>query len=188
MDVRDQNSYFEWKVNNHFMQRWKNAKHKQVFISPRFNVIGAEWDIQIYPNGHDQRGTAHLQVNCRSGKAIPNVCHYIGIETLDHYQIKFDGNTVKKGAPIVLDSPFKYHDIRNQSELTICIKLWEKGSFDKNEARLVSNIYSEKVMKLRQENSQSVNAECMETIDNLNSQIAALKQENEGSGAKLRSF
>eukprot|EP01083_Nonionella_stella_P178650 631724_1 len=33
MDVSDGNTYFEWKANNHFMQQWKNAKHKRVFSS-----------------------------------------------------------------------------------------------------------------------------------------------------------
>eukprot|EP01083_Nonionella_stella_P170894 582636_1 len=27
MDVSDANTYFEWKVNNYWMQKWKNAKY-----------------------------------------------------------------------------------------------------------------------------------------------------------------
>eukprot|EP01083_Nonionella_stella_P191259 708064_1 len=197
MDASNANTYFEWKVNNHLMQQWKNAKHKKVFHSPQFNAIGAEWYVGIYPNGWQTEGTAHLYICCHSTESDEDeiyLCHYISIESLNHYQIKFDGDAVKKGAIRTCDSPFKWNDIQNESELTICIKLWKKGSFNKKEARVLSNIYSEKEMKLRQENSetamnlQSVNAECMETIDNLNSQMAALKQENEGIGAKLRSF
>eukprot|EP01083_Nonionella_stella_P175302 610099_1 len=37
MDVSDGNTYFEWKVNNHLLQQWKNAKYKKPFYSPSFN-------------------------------------------------------------------------------------------------------------------------------------------------------
>eukprot|EP01083_Nonionella_stella_P191260 708066_1 len=182
MDASNANTYFEWKVNNHLMQQWKNAKHKKVFHSPQFNAIGAEWYVGIYPNGWQTEGTAHLYICCHSTESDEDeiyLCHYISIESLNHYQIKFDGDAVKKGAIRTCDSPFKWNDIQNESDLTVCIKLLEN---------------SEKAMKLQPEysdtteNLQSVNTECLETIDNLNSQITSLRQVNEGIGAKLRSF
>eukprot|EP01083_Nonionella_stella_P058653 153604_1 len=40
MALSEANTYFEWKVNNYWMQKWKNAKYKTRFISPQFNAIG----------------------------------------------------------------------------------------------------------------------------------------------------
>eukprot|EP01083_Nonionella_stella_P267615 904090_1 len=51
MDVSEAKSYFEWKVNNHLMQQWENAKYKKPFPSPHFNAIGASWWVGICPNG-----------------------------------------------------------------------------------------------------------------------------------------
>eukprot|EP01083_Nonionella_stella_P176827 619764_1 len=51
MDVSECNTYFEWKVNHHLLQKWKNAKHKYEFLSPKFNCMGAEWYLRMYPNG-----------------------------------------------------------------------------------------------------------------------------------------
>eukprot|EP01083_Nonionella_stella_P164875 547105_1 len=122
MDASNANTYFEWKVNNHLMQQWKNAKHKKVFHSPQFNAIGAEWYVGIYPNGWQTEGTAHLYICCHSTESDEDeiyLCHYISIESLNHYQIKFDGDAVKKGAIRTCDSPFKWNDIQNESEMTI---------------------------------------------------------------------
>eukprot|EP01083_Nonionella_stella_P152877 490490_1 len=60
MDVSDENTYFEWKVSNHLIQQWKNAKYKKPFYSPSFNAIGAELYFGICPNGWKKEGTARL--------------------------------------------------------------------------------------------------------------------------------
>eukprot|EP01083_Nonionella_stella_P071887 193394_1 len=42
MDLSDANTYFEWKVNNYLIQKWKNAKYKEGFASQKcskLNVI-----------------------------------------------------------------------------------------------------------------------------------------------------
>eukprot|EP01083_Nonionella_stella_P199303 730906_1 len=101
MDVSDANTYFEWKVSNYWMQKWKTAKYKKGFLSPIFNAIGAEWYIGMYPNGWTTEGEAELEIVCQSIKSVfekgINFCHYIGIKELNHCQICFDGKTVKKG-------------------------------------------------------------------------------------------
>eukprot|EP01083_Nonionella_stella_P044471 119725_1 len=66
MDVSDANTYFEWKVNHHWMQKWKNTQYKYWFCSPMFNAIGAEWQLRIYPNGYNwmSNGDAELYIYC----------------------------------------------------------------------------------------------------------------------------
>eukprot|EP01083_Nonionella_stella_P249900 863611_1 len=110
MDVSDANTYFEWKVNNYCMQRWKTAKYKNAFFSPKFNAIGGEWYLRIYPNGWDTEGAAGLDIFCHSvesdAKEI-NVCHYVEIKALNYCQICFDGKRVNKGEDVPCNSPFK---------------------------------------------------------------------------------
>eukprot|EP01083_Nonionella_stella_P047439 126948_1 len=81
-------------------KKWKNAKYQQGCVSPLFNAIGQEWGMQIYPNGFRREGTTDLIIGCRSIESDEeielNVCHYIGIDALNHCQINFDGNTVNK--------------------------------------------------------------------------------------------
>eukprot|EP01083_Nonionella_stella_P153314 492446_1 len=127
MDVSDANTYFEWKVNNYLMQKWKNAKYGKRFISPAFNAIGGEWRIGIYPNGWTKEGTADLYIWCQSiasDETEINICHYIEIKALNHCQICFDGKRVKKGEYVPCNSPFKWNDIKNESQITIGIKIW----------------------------------------------------------------
>eukprot|EP01083_Nonionella_stella_P191256 708055_1 len=184
MDVNEANTYFEWKINNYLLQKWKNAKRKQQFCSPAFNAVGAEWFMRIYPNGWYTKGTADLDIRClciESAKKEIHFCHYIAIEALNHCQINFDGNTVKRGEHITSKSPFKFNDI--QFEITIGVRIWEKGS---TEDRMMIKLPQESWETV--DNLQQVNAECLKTIDHLNSQMASLKQENEAIGAKLRSF
>eukprot|EP01083_Nonionella_stella_P152874 490487_1 len=124
MDVSDENTYFEWKVNNHLLQQWKNAKYKKPFYSPQFNAIGARLHLGIYPNGFDSEGTAYLYLISMSENEI-HFGYYIGIEPLNHYAIHFKENKIKKRTHVAFNSPFKMNDIQNISEITIGIKIWE---------------------------------------------------------------
>eukprot|EP01083_Nonionella_stella_P020876 57912_1 len=120
MDLSDANTYFEWKVNNYWMQKWKNAKYGKAFWSPSFNAFGGEWSIVIYPNGCNTEGTAYLHIwrkSSDSGEKEINICHYIEIKALNYWQICFDGKTVKRGDKVRCNSPFKWNDIKNESEL-----------------------------------------------------------------------
>eukprot|EP01083_Nonionella_stella_P069368 184923_1 len=90
MDVGDGNPYFEWKVNNHLMRRWKHSKYRQQFSSPVFNAIGEKWVLAIAPNGRKAEGTAEFVIGCVSNEPDDkelNVCHYIGIDALKYHQI-----------------------------------------------------------------------------------------------------
>eukprot|EP01083_Nonionella_stella_P182706 658076_1 len=197
MDVSDANTYFEWKVNNYWMQKWKSAKYQKGFLSPTFNAIGGEWNIGIYPNGWTKEGTADLDIRCTSIESDEkeiNICHYIEIKALNHCQLCFDGKRVKKGDDVPCNSPFKWNDIKNESQITIGIKIWRKGSIEKNEARLVSNIYSEKMRKLHNESSQTKkeNQELKQVIEanrdekrETKSQMESLARENEEITTKL---
>eukprot|EP01083_Nonionella_stella_P203843 743493_1 len=95
MDVSDANTYFEWKVNNYWMQKWKDAKYKKTFWSPSFNAVGAKWRLNICPNGWATEGTASLIIKCNSIESEDekeiNVCHYVEIKALNYCQICFDG-------------------------------------------------------------------------------------------------
>eukprot|EP01083_Nonionella_stella_P249902 863614_1 len=151
MDVSDENTHFEWKVTKYLMKRWKIAKYKKEFWSPYFNSIGANWYMGIAPNGLTTEGAAYLYIWCNSINSDEQqieFCHYIAIESLNHHQTCFESNKIEKDGQIKCNSPFKFHDIQNQSEITIRIKIWRPGSFNQNPARLLSNIYLEKMDKL----------------------------------------
>eukprot|EP01083_Nonionella_stella_P272229 922980_1 len=129
MDVSDENTYFEWKVSNYLLKQWKDAKFKKAFFSPKFNAVGAEFYFGIYPNGWDSEGTAYLYLVSKEENEI-HFGYYIGIEPFNHYQINFKKNKIKKGAEVAFNSPFKWKDIQNKSEITIGIKIWEAGSIE----------------------------------------------------------
>eukprot|EP01083_Nonionella_stella_P150354 478876_1 len=182
MDASNANTYFEWKVNNHLMQKWKSAKYKEAFISPQFNAIGGTWFIGIYPNGWTKEGTADLDIRCTSIESDEkeiNICHYIEIKALNHCQICFDGKRVKKGDDVPCNSPFKWNDLKNESQITIGIKIWRKGAIDTGELRLIS----EKMMHLQKELKQ-MSDEKREA----KSQMASLTRENEEITSKLKDF
>eukprot|EP01083_Nonionella_stella_P281037 956253_1 len=141
MNVSECNTYFEWKVNHHLLHKWKNAKHKQEFWSPKFNSMGAEWHLRMYPNGWTTQGSAELDILCKSIASDDlNVCHFIGIQSLNHCQIHMDGNVASKDKEIECNSPFNWNDIQNEAEITIVIRIWKTGSIDNKEERLISNI------------------------------------------------
>eukprot|EP01083_Nonionella_stella_P249898 863609_1 len=115
MDLSEANTYFEWKVNNYLMQQWKNAKYEERFFSPKFNAIGAEWYIGIYPNGWTTEGTAYLYIRCHSidsDEQEIDVCHYVEIKAFNYCQICFGGKRVKKGEAVRCNSAFKWNDIK----------------------------------------------------------------------------
>eukprot|EP01083_Nonionella_stella_P158832 517384_1 len=137
MEVSDENTYFEWTVSNYLLRKWKIAKGKDAFFSPKFDTIGAEWELKIFPN-YKAEGRGHMCIRCTSIKTDEKeitYCHYIAIEALNHCQINFEGNTIKNDQGIVCDSPFKWNDIQNQHVITIGIKVWTTGSIESNEAR-----------------------------------------------------
>eukprot|EP01083_Nonionella_stella_P013553 38157_1 len=174
MDVSDENTYVEWRVNNHLMQQWKSAKHKKIFWSPSFNAIETKLYLGICPNGRGTEGVVHIWLMSRDEKEI-HFGYYIEVEPFNLYQINFKKNKVKKDTPFTHKPPFnlKWNDIQNQSEITIRIKIWETGSIVKNEARLLSDIYSERMMILRRE------------CANLKNENSRLKELNEITNAKL---
>eukprot|EP01083_Nonionella_stella_P054256 143288_1 len=154
MDVREENTDFEWKITNNWLRRWKNPKYndnKRSFESPIFQAIGQEWFIAI-----SLPGSLYLSMLGRSIKEL-DVCYYVGFG-IDHdasCQIDFNGDTVNKenGYCIFLcTSPFQ---LGNDSEFTICVKIWEKGSIDRNEGRLISNIYSDKMRKIQHPSAET---------------------------------
>eukprot|EP01083_Nonionella_stella_P054260 143299_1 len=154
MDVSEDNTYFEWKITNYWLKKWKNAKYEQVFLSPVFNAMGQEWRMAIWPNGETIEGTADLYIVCDSVESDDeielNVCHYIGIDAVNHCQIHFDGNIVNKDDDnFDCTSPFQLDDIK--SDITICIKIWEKG--DRNEQYFV---LKDQMMKLQHQSAETI--------------------------------
>eukprot|EP01083_Nonionella_stella_P114495 338604_1 len=94
MDVSDANTYFEWKVNNYWMQKWKNAKYKKAFFSPKFNAIGGEWYFAIYPNGNATEGIAFIELYCASIECKEkelNVSYYVDSVSLEYSQTNCSG-------------------------------------------------------------------------------------------------
>eukprot|EP01083_Nonionella_stella_P299920 1021290_1 len=72
-----------------------------------------------------------------------NLGYYVDIVALEHSQMNLDGTTLaKKDKYITLSSPFRFSEIQNRSEITICVRLWETQSMDKAETQLISNLYS----------------------------------------------
>eukprot|EP01083_Nonionella_stella_P254891 875494_1 len=181
MDVSEENTYFEWKITNYLLKKWKNAKYKQVFHSPLFNAIGQEWSMMIYPNGNDREGTADLFIMCRPIKEKElNVYHYIGIDALNHCEINVDGNaTLHKDRNFIhCTSPFIFDDLQNQSEITICVKIWQKGSIDRNKGQFV---LKDKMMKLQHQSAA--------TIHNLqNEHREAIRTVLKENGKKIESY
>eukprot|EP01083_Nonionella_stella_P066102 173835_1 len=161
MDVTDTNTYYEWNVSNYWFKNWKTAKRARVFVSPRFNVMGQKWGLAICPNGKDEEGTASLGIVCPFNESEDekeiNVCHYIGIDALNYYQIKFEGTAINKDNKYIkCVSPFQLPGIQNLSGITICVKIWDKGSIDNDEVRLLSNLYSEKMVKQQQKHLDQI--------------------------------
>eukprot|EP01083_Nonionella_stella_P190159 704397_1 len=178
MDVSDGNTYFEWKVNRHWMQRWKAAEFMQAFWSPTFNAIGAKWKLRIYPNGWDLKGHAKLHIFCQSiasGEKEIDFSHFVQIESMNYCQTHFEGNSIRHSNVVTCSSPFKWNDILNESEMTICVKIWKTGSIETDGARLVASIYSDKMKKLRIHMQQEKD----HTIGKLKTQMASLKREKE---------
>eukprot|EP01083_Nonionella_stella_P114496 338614_1 len=187
MDVSEDNTYFEWKITNYWLKKWQNAKHEQKFYSPSFNAIGQEWQMTIYPNGETIEGTADLYVVCDSVESDDeielNVCHYIGIDAVNHCQIHFHGNIVNKDDDnFDCTSPFQLDDIQTESEITICVKIWEKGSIDRNERQLIANIYSDKMKKLQRQSAETIHnlqtehLEAMRTTQEENEELKSKAQ------------
>eukprot|EP01083_Nonionella_stella_P188256 693468_1 len=99
MDVSDDKTYFEWKINHHWMQRWKHVQFKHGFWSPAFNAIGAVWKLRIFPNGWGTKGETQLHIACQSIESDEKeimFSHFIQIESMIHCQTHFDGKTIKK--------------------------------------------------------------------------------------------
>eukprot|EP01083_Nonionella_stella_P232844 820949_1 len=115
--------------------------------------MGVGLYLGIYPNGFYSEGTAYLYMRSTDTKEIV-FGYYIGIEALNHYEINFKENKID--ASFAFNSPFKTNDIQNISEITFGIKIWEAGSIENNEARLMSSIYSEKMMNLHGEYSEKM--------------------------------
>eukprot|EP01083_Nonionella_stella_P144479 451208_1 len=86
-----------------------------------------------------------------------NVCRYIGLH-LSQHQMNFDGNVVtKKKDDFELDPPFNFEQkLGKCMEMTVCVKLWEKGSINNDQMQLISNIHAEKMRK--------ANAETMDAL------------------------
>eukprot|EP01083_Nonionella_stella_P312728 1119598_1 len=184
--VGDDNLYFEWKVSNHLLQKWKSAPYKKVFWSPPFDAMGTGFNFGIYPNGWDKEGTAYLYIVSTDQKEIYfGYYMYIAIEGLHCHQINFLNNQIKNGAAVVCKSPFEWNDIQTLSEITIGIQIWEEGLVDNHEAGLISNMYSEKMMQMHsdydhfQEEIQ---------IDKYKREMASLKREKRAIEDKLKDF
>eukprot|EP01084_Bolivina_argentea_P041253 76117_1 len=198
MDVSEENTYFEWKITNYWLNKWKNAKYEQVFLSPVFNAMGQEWRMAIWPNGETIEGTADLYVVCDSVESDDeielNVCHYIGIDAVNHCQIHFHGNIVNKDDDnFDCTSPFQLDDIQTESEITICVKIWEKGSIHRNERQLIANIYSDKMKKLQRQSAETIHnlqtehLEAMRTTqEEREREITSLRHENEELKSKAQ--
>eukprot|EP01083_Nonionella_stella_P078765 215741_1 len=52
---------------------------------------------------------------------------------------------------IVCNSPFKHDDIQNKAQITICIKIWEKGSIEDRMMKMMRSKSSETIHNLEQE-------------------------------------
>eukprot|EP01083_Nonionella_stella_P223204 795708_1 len=159
MDFSDDKEYFEWKVHTHWLKKWKHAEYAQEFFGPKFNAIGAEWQLRIYPNGYRSKGHAALYIYCtdiKSDETKIYFSHFIHIESIKHYQTHLNGSSIKKGSWVQCNSPFKFDDIQNESKMSIYVKIWKKGSIGTNESQLVSNIYLEKMKKLQDECSEAI--------------------------------
>eukprot|EP01083_Nonionella_stella_P194596 717651_1 len=189
MAFSDGNTYFEWNVNHNLIKKWKNAEHKAVFYSPTFDGLY----MGVYPNGLYTKGTAYLAIYSKpTGKDNRKICYCIEIdhddEALNHCQIQFDGKPINN-ASITCKSPFKFKDLKNTSEITICVKIWDAASMILRDLKVKTKqdravrelrvrmhvkkqllkTCSAKIVKLQNESS--------ETIENLKRQNTALKRE-----------
>eukprot|EP01083_Nonionella_stella_P110996 325268_1 len=118
--------------------------------------MGGEWCLRVYPNGTTTKGTAELEIVCKStdtDEKEMDVYHYVDIIAMGYCQIG-DGSAIKQSNDrITCTSPFQLGDIQDQSEMTICVKLWKKKlkSMDPNEVQILSNLYSGKMKTLPQD-------------------------------------
>eukprot|EP01083_Nonionella_stella_P271603 920421_1 len=158
MNVSVPDTYFEWNINNYFMSKWKNAKFEEfeVFSSPTFNAIGSEWYLEIYPNGKNKKGNAYLYIVHETKEININVraCLHLTIEELRVSILNVEGTIVKIDEEIVCNSPFKHGDIQNKAQITICIKIWEKGSIEDRMMKMMRSKSSETIHNLEQEKKE----------------------------------
>eukprot|EP01083_Nonionella_stella_P067898 179886_1 len=79
--------FIEWKVNGNLMEKFKNAKHKQVFYSPQFETIdGTIWRICFYPHGRQSPDDCSIRLQCvklNSPNKPMGVCYSFNIREVD---------------------------------------------------------------------------------------------------------
>eukprot|EP01083_Nonionella_stella_P125467 379517_1 len=175
-NYQNKNGFIEWKINRNLMHQFKNANDRQMFHSPQFKTIdGTIWRIRFYPynKAYISSGECTLCVECvklSAKKRRIGVNFSFNIMELDwcaDYADTFDKDGCARGCVKSL----KPEQLNNLGVMTVKCSVEEtmdvrdensyfewkvlNYGFDKNEARLVSNIYSEKEMKLRQENSET---------------------------------
>eukprot|EP01084_Bolivina_argentea_P032955 60986_1 len=102
MDFKYENDEMVWEINGNLLNRMKHAEYKNVFKSPRFNAINAQWYFKIYPNGWNSKtkGLARLDICCLSSEEKEDefsFCYYIEITETNFSQKSMNGNSIKKG-------------------------------------------------------------------------------------------
>eukprot|EP01083_Nonionella_stella_P271605 920425_1 len=92
------------------------------------------------------------EIVCNS--PFKHVCHHITIEELRVNILNVEGTIVKIDEEIVCNSPFKHGDIQNKAQITICIKIWEKGSIEDRMMKMMRSKSSETIHNLEQEKKE----------------------------------
>eukprot|EP01083_Nonionella_stella_P075021 203698_1 len=137
---------------DHWLQKWK--EYAQAFLVQSSMQLERNGNCEYIQMDTVPKGVQrYLYIYCtdiKSDETTIYCSHFIQIESMNYCQTHFDGNPIIEDYSVTFvtcTSPFKWNDLQNESEMTICVKIWKTGAIEKNEARLVSTIYSDKIKK-----------------------------------------
>ena len=62
--LRGENSgYYEWCIKNkELLHKMMTAKNGDKFASQEFTMCNLKWQIEVYPNGHDQSAEGRVRI------------------------------------------------------------------------------------------------------------------------------
>eukprot|EP01084_Bolivina_argentea_P282643 483858_1 len=135
------NQEIKWNINNDLLDRVKKAEFKKVFYSPRFNVIEAEWCLQIYPSGDDVSNNFSIYlkaIKLDSSKQQIGINYLVNIKEVNY---NCDAaSTFKKNYSAGINA-FETWKLLKLSTLTITIQLEETMDFwnENNELKWIIN-------------------------------------------------
>eukprot|EP01084_Bolivina_argentea_P058125 106139_1 len=142
MDFKSENDEIVWEIDGELLERMKHAEFKNEFASPHFRAINGKWYFAMCPNGWKAKGKAVLGISCASSKENEDeysFCYYIEIAETNFAQKNLNGDIIKKGTYLELESPYLFENIQTLSTLTVYVKIWKPNTLSPKEEDVMIN-------------------------------------------------